>query len=191
MKLIGQGAEAKIYLNSASNIIIKKRESKNYRLKEIDDELISSRTKRESKIMIKLQPIAPKVYKTTTNTIEMEFIEGKLVKDILDKNVSITKDIAKAVSFMHNKNIVHGDLTTGNMIFTDSIRLIDFGLAKVSTKQEDKAVDLHLLHQALESKHFKVKVKVWEDFLKHYDITDKKEVLERLEKVQLRGKNKK
>lgn len=191
MKLIGQGAEAKIYLNSASNIIIKKRESKNYRLKELDDDLIVSRTKRESKIMTKLESLAPKVYKTTNNTIEMEFIKGELVKDILNKNVNITKDIAKAVSIMHNKNIVHGDLTTGNMIFNGSIILIDFGLAKVSTKQEDKAVDLHLLHQALESKHFEVKNKVWEDFLKHYDIIDKKEVLKRLEKVQLRGKNKK
>lgn len=191
MELIAQGAEAKIYFNASSNIIVKTRESKNYRLKELDDELISSRTRREAKIMNKLKNIAPKVFKTTNNTIEMEFIKGALVKEILDEKPVLAKQIANSVSIMHDKNIVHGDLTTGNMVYGDSLKIIDFGLAKVSTKQEDKAVDLHLFHQSLESKHFKVKNKVWEEFLKHYNVADKEEVLKRLEKVQLRGKNKK
>ena len=35
------------------------------------------------------------------------------------------------------------------------IYLVDFGLGFISNKVEDKAVDIHLLKQALESKHYK------------------------------------
>jgi tRNA A-37 threonylcarbamoyl transferase component Bud32 len=34
------------------------------------------------------------------------------------------------------------------------LKIIDFGLSFVSDKVEDKAVDLHLFSEAVESKHF-------------------------------------
>ena len=36
------------------------------------------------------------------------------------------------------------------------VYFIDFGLGFFSNKTEDKAVDLHLLKQALESKHYQI-----------------------------------
>ena len=44
---------------------------------------------------------------------------------------------------------------TNDMIYDKKIYLIDFGLSLYSNKPEDKAVDLHLLKQALESKHYR------------------------------------
>ena len=60
-----------------------------------------------------------------------------------------------------------------------------------SKKIEDKAVDLHLLKQALESKHHLVHEKAFQSIMegykgyKHY-----KEVLKQLQKVESRGRYK-
>ena len=48
------------------------------------------------------------------------------------------------------------------------IFFIDFGLSAVSTKIEDKAVDLHLLKQALESKHYTIWEKCYKAALDEY-----------------------
>lgn len=192
MNLIASGAEANIYLDSINKIILKKRVKKNYRLKTLDENLIISRTKREVKILNKLKEIAPKVLKNSDDEILMEFIEGDLVKDILIKAPKIARQIAKTISFMHDKDVIHGDLTTSNMIFSnEKVVLIDFGLSKVSTKHEDKAVDLHLLKESLISKHFEVYDDVWKEFINNYSSKNKEEILLRLEKVESRGKNKK
>jgi TP53 regulating kinase and related kinases len=192
MDLIASGAEAKIYLDSTNNTILKKRVKKSYRLEVIDESLITSRTKREAKILQKLSQIAPRLISSTKDEILMEYVKGDLVRDILNKKPQIIKQIAESVSFMHDKQIVHGDLTTSNMIFSNNkIILIDFGLSKVSQKEEDKAVDLHLLKESLVSKHFEVFETVWKEFINNYSSKNKKEILLRLEKVESRGKNKK
>ena len=89
----------------------------------------------------------------------MEFIDGKKLSDSLESQdyKKICKQIAENITKMHNSGIIHGDLTTSNMIFKNNqVYFIDFGLAFHSSKVEDKAVDLHLLKQALEAKHFTI-----------------------------------
>lgn len=56
---------------------------------------------------------------------------------------------------MHKTDIIHGDLTTSNMLLRSSldIVLIDFGLSYISTLIEDKAVDLYVLERAIGSTH--------------------------------------
>ncbi|KAG5340342.1 hypothetical protein C0989_002071 [Termitomyces sp. Mn162] len=67
---------------------------------------------------------------------------------------------------MHAADVVHGDLTTSNMMlrhpssFTSNVPdtptelvLIDFGLSYVSSLVEDKAVDLYVLERAFLSTH--------------------------------------
>ena len=52
--------------------------------------------------------------------------------------------------------MIHGDLTTSNMIVREAdeaLVLIDFGLATVATLPEDKAVDLYVLERAITSAH--------------------------------------
>jgi len=94
---------------------------------------------------------------------------------------------------LHNEGIIHGDLTTSNMMVSEGeVFLIDFGLSFFSDKVEDKAVDLHLLRQAIESKHHTVYETAFAEVLKSYEenCENSKEVLKRFEIVESRGRNK-
>lgn len=203
-EILGSGAEATVYLDDS--IVNKERSKKNYRHEVIDLTLRKARTKKESKILKSLEPygFAPKliISKDTRNNIKdseynisMEYIDGIQLKKILDKNVELATLIGKNLTIMHDLNIIHGDLTTSNMIFvkknnSSNLFFIDFGLSFNSSKIEDKAVDIHLFKQALESKHFRVNIKAYEKFLKGYNPKMKKEILERLENVEQRGRYK-
>ncbi|MEK6984533.1 MAG: KEOPS complex kinase/ATPase Bud32 [Nanoarchaeota archaeon] len=193
-KLIAQGAESKIFLEKG--VIIKDRFPKMYRIKEIDEKLRRLRTKRETKILQKLQIInfpAPKVIKSDEKeSIIISRIKGKLVKDILEQ-LDYKKwcgEIGKKLAILHNNLIIHGDLTTSNMILNKKIYFIDFGLSFFSEKAEDKAVDLHLLKEALESKHYKI----WEGCFKcaldayRKDAKNSGATLKRLDTVEKRGR---
>ena len=196
MKFIAQGAESKLFLSK--DRIIKDRFRKTYRIKEIDDRLRKSRTKREAKILDKLKKIGfpiPRLIKTNeTDTLEIQYIKGKLLKNILDNDncISLGKEIGGKVAILHTNNIIHGDLTTSNMILNKEIYFIDFGLSFFSEKIEDKAVDLHLLKEALESKHSEIWEKSYKAALEGYTkkAVDGKDVLERIKLVEKRGRYK-
>jgi len=191
MKIICQGAEAIIYKQNKK--LIKERIPKTYRLKIIDDKLRKFRTRREGKILQKASTNVPKVFQIDDKNmiIEMEFIPGKLLKDILDnskKRNKILKQLGVEINNLHSQDIIHGDLTTSNLIYyKNKIYFIDFGLAFTSKKIEDKAVDLHLLKQALESKHYKHFKSSFNTILSAYK---NKEVISRLEVVEKRGRYK-
>lgn len=190
MKLIARGAEAEIYVDKDK--VVKNRIKKDYRLKEIDDKLRKSRTKKEAKILTKIADLdfTPDLLKTDNKSIiEMEHIPGEKVRDVLEKEnyKDISKEIAKKTKILHDHGIIHGDLTTSNMIFyNNKIYFIDFGLSLYSNKVEDKAVDLHLIQQALESKHHTIWEECFEIIKKEYK---DKEVLKRLDAVEKRGRN--
>lgn len=196
MNLIAQGAEAKIFL--ADNAIIKERIRKKYRIQKIDKELRKFRTKREAKILEKLQHDSfpsPKFISMCDKKmrIKMEFIKGELLKNKISQNPEkFGTEIGRLVGLLHNKNIIHYDLTTSNMILNDErIHLIDFGLSFFSEKEEDKAVDLHLLDRVLYSKHSQIYEECMNAVIEGYKETCKDaNVIKRLEKVKLRGRNK-
>jgi TP53 regulating kinase and related kinases len=202
MKLIAQGAEAKLFKDN--NQLIKHRIKKDYRIDEIDEKLRKQRTRKEAKILYKLsefgftpKPISPekKKIKKATDKITMDFIDGITLRDCLNKKnyKKLATELAQKIAILHNKNIIHGDLTTSNFIYKNKIYIIDFGLSYESTKVEDKAVDLHLLHQALKSKHSEFYKEMFNEFLKVYkkQTTNSKQILERLDKVSKRGRYKK
>lgn len=197
MELIAQGAEAVI--RKKGSIIIKERIVKSYRHSIIDSGLRKHRTKKEAKILEDLNGIinVPKLIKLDLENfiIEMEFISGDKLADVLEtldlEHISI--EMGRQISQMHNRDIIHGDLTTSNMIFhDDTVYFIDFGLSFNSNKLEDKAVDLHLLKCALESKHYKIFEKFFDLVIEVYseNVKDSKQILERLEKVEKRGRHK-
>lgn len=196
MKFIAQGAESKLFLSK--DRIIKDRFRKTYRIKEIDDRLRKSRTKREAKILDKLKKIGfpiPRLIKTNeTDTLEIQYIKGKLLRNILDNDncISLGKEIGGKVAILHTNNIIHGDLTTSNMILNKEIYFIDFGLGFFSEKIEDKAVDLHLLKESLESKHSEIWEKSYKAALEGYTkkAADGEDVLERVKLVEKRGRYK-
>jgi N6-L-threonylcarbamoyladenine synthase/protein kinase Bud32 len=80
----------------------------------------------------------------------MERIFGSLLKDTM-RNENL-EEAGRTVGALHRAGIVHGDLTTSNMVMRDGrCVLIDFGLSGVSTEVEARGVDLHVLFQTLES----------------------------------------
>jgi len=192
MKQISQGAEAIIYSNGKK--VIKHRFPKSYRHPELDKKIRQFRTRREAKVLEKLHPNSPLLIKSCDKEmkIEMEHLKGKRVKDVLERNKKIAFQIGKNIAKMHKHNIIHGDLTTSNMIVhKGKVRFIDYGLSFFSDKNEDKAVDLHLMKQALESAHYKVYDEVLAYVMKGYSIyPGYKKILERLEKVDKRGRYK-
>ena len=193
-KLIAQGAEAKLFLEN--NQILKNRFKKSHRIKEIDEKLRVFRTRREAKILQKLQLInfpSPKLIKNDEKeNLIIEKINGKLLKDVLEKNnyKNLCNEIGKKIAILHNNSIIHGDLTTSNMLLNKEIYFIDFGLSFFSEKVEDKAVDLHLLKEGLESKHYKIWEECFNCAIDSYKKLAKRgsETLKRLEIVEKRGR---
>jgi len=194
MDTISSGAEAIIYRNDKG--IVKDRIAKSYRIAEIDDKLRTARTTREYKVLKKLETIdfpSPKVLSKEKTILTMEEIEGKVLKTILEEQPEkYGKEIGQLLAKMHEINIIHGDLTTSNMIYGDKLYFIDFGLSSFSDRIEDKAVDLHLIKHALESKHhtcfeacFNQILKTYAEYSIHAEI-----IIKRLELVELRGRNK-
>ena len=195
MKLVAQGAEAKIFEEGSQ--IIKERFSKKYRLSELDASLRKLRTRKEAKIIQVLQNsgfASPKLIDVSEKEmlIHMEKIPGPKLRDIFNSNAaSFGEEIGNKIAQLHQRNIIHSDLTTSNMIFDKEIKLIDFGLSFVSDKIEDKAVDLHLLKQALEAKHFKNWQILWKQVENSYkNSKESGNIIERLKAVEKRGRYK-
>ena len=212
-KILARGAEAVIIRkvdgqgNHRLPYLIKKRVKKSYRISEIDEKLRKLRTRAEGKILEKAGKIinCPKVIKIDEKDrkIKMEFIKGLRLVDNLDKfnlikQKAICKEIGKEVAKLHKANIIHSDLTTSNMILKEIDGqgtlvpyLIDFGLSFYSLRDEDKAVDLHLFKQALESKHYKNWQELWKSFILGYkSYKEFGKVLKQFEKVEKRGRYK-
>ena len=196
-KIIQQGAEAQIPLNN--NIIIKRRIKKSYRLPILDEKIRKQRTKKEANLLKKASKLipVPNLIKTSSYEIDMQFINGKKLSEHLDKlenKENISKEIGKQIATLHDNNIIHGDLTTSNMILenkTNKLFFIDFGLGFTSNRAEDKAVDLHLIKEALEAKHFNMANECFKAILEGYKTSKNfQQVIERLKKVESRGRYK-
>ena len=188
---IAQGAEATIFQNN--NSIIKNRFEKKYRHPLLDKKLRITRTRHEAKILKKLSELGiavPKIKKVEESTIEMDKIDGEIVRNVL--NSQIASEMGKSIAELHKNNIIHGDLTTSNMLWNNKLVLIDFGLSFISLKAEDKAVDLHVMEESLQGTHSKMYQSIYPKIItaykKHYKGAS--EVLQRLETVRKRGRNK-
>ena len=166
--IIYQGAEAKICRTEymGFDVVQKRRISKSYRIKNIDDQLISYRTKEEAKLMTEARNhgvSVPTIYDVDLEKgiITMDYLTGKRIKDILndlseEERARICKKIGESVAKFHNNDIIHGDITTSNMILLDDkIHFIDFGLGEINSEIEAKGVDLHVLMEAIDSTHSK------------------------------------
>ncbi|PJE81075.1 Kae1-associated kinase Bud32 [Candidatus Pacearchaeota archaeon CG10_big_fil_rev_8_21_14_0_10_32_42] len=197
-KIISSGAEAVIYLEGDQ--VIKTRLSKGYRIKEIDSKIIKRRTKAEIKILKKASELTnvpkPEELKSE-NEIFIPYIEGdklseKLNSYVEERQKEVMEKVGKEIGKLHEAGIIHGDLTTSNMILKENeVYIIDFGLGSLNGKYEQKGVDVHLLKQALEAKHFESCKKLFSWFKFGYGSIDKseaKKVFERLEEIERRGR---
>lgn len=192
--LIYKGAEADInkkhYLGF--EVIEKKRNKKKYRIEEIDEKIRKQRTKQEANMLVKTKKIikTPLVFDVDLQktSITMEYIKGQKAKNLFlkEKKLNLIQKIGKEIKKLHNKNIIHGDITTSNIIIKqNSIYFIDFGLSFNSNKTEDKAVDLLNFKKMLKSTHFNQFTKLWKLFKKGYN---DKQVFEKLTEIEKRAR---
>jgi len=164
--IIYRGAEAEICLSYllGKKVVQKRRIKKSYRIREIDSFLISFRTKEEAKLISEARSYevaVPIIYDVDLEKgiITMQYLEGKRIKDILNDldeldRKQICNMIGKSIAKLHNNDLIHGDITTSNMILQDNkIHFIDFGLGSKNNEIETKGVDLHVLMEAFESTH--------------------------------------
>jgi len=201
--LYKKGAEAYLYLEEwyDRKVVIKKRASKSYRVPELDERLRKDRTVKEARLLSDARKAGvptPMIYSINLaeNTIIMDFIQGSPVKTVIQNMSGREKNnlfihIGTLIGRLHNAGIIHGDLTTSNMILhNSSIYFIDFGLGDYSTEIEDQGVDLHLMNRAFQSTHYAYAELGFKAVLEGYKKTVNKSegVIERMNEIEKRGR---
>lgn len=188
-----RGAEAT--LEFKDDKVVKTREPKKYRHTEIDARIVEERTEREYRVLKDARSAGaevPEVEKTGENVLELENIRGETLRESLEDRIEAVRELGENVAKLHSADIIHGDLTTSNVLVSGGEPvIIDFGLAFRSQRTEDRAVDLHLFKQVLESSHPDHASEAWNSFIEGYSrYGNSGEVLERLEEVESRGRYK-
>ncbi len=203
MEIIKRGAEAILYVDffEGRKVLVKERIKKSYRLEELDKKLRVERTRKEARLLTEARKIGvntPQIFEVDEKNgkIVMEFIDGKRLKDIMndlpeEKIAEIFQKVGEDIGKMHSMNIIHGDLTTSNMILKNGkIYFIDFGLGFFSRRIEDKGVDLNLLKEAIRATHPKLLNLCWQNIVIGYKKTFEKweKVIRKVDEIERRAR---
>ena len=206
-ELIYQGAEARIYDCKffSKPCILKERFTKKYRVAELDQKITQQRINQEARTMARCRRhgiACPALYHVDNEkkSIYMEHVtDGKTVRDFIRTKQqegqdfgNLAQKIGATLAAMHDCDVIHGDLTTSNMMYnetTDKLTLIDFGLSSVSNLAEDKGVDLYVLERAILSSHPNTEG-FFQQVLNIYQHSSSKaaSVITKLDEVRLRGR---
>jgi len=203
-RVIAKGAEADLLEVEWCGLraIKKIRRPKAYRHPQLDYELRRSRTAREAHILHKAKANGvptPLVYQVdpVECSLTMEYVEGPKVRDLLPKlearqRAQLFKKIGFQAGVMHRSGIIHGDLTTSNMIQSRGRPVfIDFGLGEVSYEVEKRGVDLNLMNRMLTSTHYQYREDLLEAFIEGYRAAlgeEAEEALNRMREIEKRGR---
>jgi TP53 regulating kinase-like protein len=204
--LIKKGAEASLYLAEwhGRRVVMKKRLPKEYRPSKLDEQIRIYRTVHEPQLMHEAKEAGvptPTIFlvDVADATIIMEFIEGKQVKKVLSETSKSTRQslclrIGESVGRLHERGIIHGDLTTSNMILDPERKIffVDFGLGEKTVELEARGVDLHLMKRALQSTHFRFAEECFEAVIRGYSrvlgVENAKSVLDNIREIERRGR---
>lgn len=145
-------------------VVIKERVSKGYRDPRLDERLRKERTRTEARMLSEARRAGvptPIVYQIDDFALRMQHIEGLPLKFVIDEELA--EETGRLVGKLHDADIIHGDLTTSNIICrtaADSrgnqvrkLYFIDFGLAVHDSETEAKGVDVNVLFRTFESTH--------------------------------------
>ena len=108
--------------------------------------------------------------------------------------MSLCLKIGKSIGQLHAHGLIHGDLTTSNMILTSEGKLffVDFGLGEKNEELEAQGVDLHLMKRALQSTHYLFWEECFKDVLCGYSSIVGAEVAEKvyqkIREIERRGR---
>ena len=198
MKLINEGAEAKIYSDRylGVDVIVKDRIRKGYRIKEIDEVLRAQRTKGEARILYTASSNGlnvPGVLLVDGTRLYIRRIYGTSLHEYTNGSVRIPESRLSRALYdagayggqLHNLDIAHGDYTPANMMLdrNGALWIIDFGLGEKTRSVEEKALDILLMKRALPKFLFA-------KFLSGYrkSSKDHAQILKRLAEIERRGR---
>jgi len=204
--LMKKGAEANLYHEEwyGRKVIMKRRLAKAYRLPQLDLTIRAQRTLHEPLLIHRAKEAGvptPTIFMVdlADSNIIMEYVEGKQIKKVLNdmprkERLRLCRQIGALIGRLHKNGIIHGDLTTSNMILTShgKIYFVDFGLGEYSDELEVRGVDLHLMKRALQSTHHRYAKECFEAVLAGYTQTigreEAKKVLEKIHEIERRGR---
>uniref|UniRef100_A0A2K5J171 non-specific serine/threonine protein kinase n=1 Tax=Colobus angolensis palliatus TaxID=336983 RepID=A0A2K5J171_COLAP len=199
LELVKQGAEARVFRGRFQGraAVIKHRFPKGYRHPALEARLGRRRTVQEARALLRCRragKVGPDPEIEGSVTVR-DYIESTMETEKTPQSLSnLAKTIGQVLARMHDEDLIHGDLTTSNMLLKPpleqlNIVLIDFGLSFISALPEDKGIDLYVLEKAFLSTHPNTET-VFEAFLKSYSTSSKKArpVLKKLDEVRLRGR---
>jgi Kae1-associated kinase Bud32 len=203
-RLVAKGAEAELFLVKWNGLkaIKKIRKPKKYRHPELDNQLRKTRTNHEADIIHRAKNNGvptPLLYQVNNEkgVIVMEYINGTKIRDLVDQiddeeKYSLFKRIGYYAGLLHKVGIIHGDLTTSNIIKSGNrVVFIDFGLSEVNYEVEKRGVDLNLMNRMLTSTHYNHQEILLEAFKKGYRVSmmsEAEEALTRMVEVSKRGR---
>ncbi|CAK1590693.1 unnamed protein product [Parnassius mnemosyne] len=228
LNILKQGAEAKLFICNylGKPTLIKERFKKHYRHIDLDVSITKERIKNEARLIVRCKIAGvktPALYLVDfeRRRIYMQHFENSItVKDFIinvvaknekeiDKALNfVAKQIGETVRKMHENNIIHGDLTTSNMLLVEKLPsnvqddtkwfhydnlelvMIDFGLSFIDTSTEDKGVDLYVLERALISTHnnFPDLFETILNSYKNFSTKNIKEIISKFDEVRARGR---
>lgn len=165
-KKIEKGAEATIFRGFFLNteVILKQRYPKEYRLPQIDHAIRTQRLKAESRVMTQAWKIGIRVPALLgidfyNRTLIIEELQGNTLFSMLDstpimKLETVFNEVGQQIGLLHRNDIIHGDLTVFN-VFIENERglpyLIDFGLSQISSEIEKKGDDALTFYNTLKA----------------------------------------
>ncbi|MGI0100614.1 MAG: KEOPS complex kinase/ATPase Bud32 [Candidatus Micrarchaeaceae archaeon] len=196
MRKISEGAESDIYAVDflGMGCVLKRRSKKEYRIREIDDKIRATRTRKEARIMGSASSIgisSPRLLLVDKYDIIMTRANGRNLNDILNSKTDsydinlIFRRLGLYAAMLHNNGMVHGDYTPANVMIEgrSNVHIIDFGLADATASIEDKALDVLLMKRSIDSASFST-------FAKSYKRSSKDAagVFGRLADIEKRGR---
>ena len=146
--LFKKGAEASLFLADwhGRKVVVKVRIPKRYRPEALDKQIRSYRTVHEPQLMHEAKSAGvptPLIYMVNVPeaSITMEYVEGQQIKQLLnnvpqDKRRELCVAIGELIGKLHSQGLIHGDLTTSNMILSPEgkIFFVDFGLGEKNSR---------------------------------------------------------
>jgi len=185
-----EGAEALLepYKFLDFSALKKVRIAKKYRPELLDEKLRFERTRREARILGKIKSagvLCPAVFAVGRDYIVIEKLSAKTLNRISRLPKKTYFEAGKLLAKLHSIDVVHGDYTPANlMLVGDKLYVIDFGLGFVSAQDEDKAVDLLTFVDSVGEREGL-------QFVRGYFKLGEKKIIDRMKKIQTRGRYKK